>query len=456
MASISNEIFTIQAKDEYEPFLETLLELLTEKAQNVKNFFGVNEYRPVKVSLFDTLFDLKDEANKTYKVYEEYAQGSFSNKGIGVLVDDNLSIDNLNKIVNKIIHQYSHIIYSSIYKDVFDRPVWLDEGIAQTLSGERNVLQNSQSKCKSAFLRKILSKYKEIPKIAYLNKAGNGRYTIGYPRYSGYLMSYFMVNYLLETKVIDNEANKDDYEIIGNRFNYYDSPVVRKNLEKNNTPLKSRYNMELMLKDPEYRKKVENFLVVRTVNYLGNKLGLRMSAASYKYIKTPQDILDYMDANFMYAWLDEKNEKNKSNEGFARRYHVASVNEVLNLSFGTEIEYSKFVITTLRKIGYEGSIFANVSTDQYKTFLSHIFVLFYDNIKDKVYYFEFPPSSNEGIYEFSSYKEFMDYYADKVDKNSRLYEMMNIPDGVTYKELMDFICSQDLVLGTLPNSTKGL
>ncbi len=50
----------------------------------------------------------------------------------------------------------------------------------------------------------------------------------------------------------------------------------------------------------------------------------------------------------------------------------------------------------------------------------------------------------------------MDYYADKVDKNSRLYEMMNIPDGVTYKELMDFICSQDLVLGTLPNSTKGL
>ena len=61
MASISNEIFTIQAKDEYEPFLETLLELLTEKAQNVKNFFGVNEYRPVKVSLFDTLFDLKDE-----------------------------------------------------------------------------------------------------------------------------------------------------------------------------------------------------------------------------------------------------------------------------------------------------------------------------------------------------------------------------------------------------------
>lgn len=456
MASVSNEIFTIQAKDEYEQYLESLLRVLTEKAQVVKNFFGVKDYRPVKVSLFNTLFDLKDEASKTNKIYEEYAQGSFSNKGIGVFVDDNLSESNLNMLVNKIIHQYSHIIYSSIYKGVFDRPVWLDEGIAQTLSGERSVLQDSESKCKSAFLRKILGKHKEIPKIVYLNKSGTGRHAIGYPRYSGYLMSYFMVNYLLETKVIDNEANKDDYDLISNKFNYYDSPVVRKNLENNNIPLKPRYNMELMLTDTEYRKKVEEFLVVRTINYMGNKLGVRMSAASYRYIKTPQDILDYMDANFMYAWLDEKNEKNKTNEGFARRYHVASVNEVLKLSFGTEIEYSKFVITTLRKIGYDGSIFANVGTDRDKSFLSHIFVLFNDDESDKVYYFELPSSANEGIYEFASYKEFMDYYASKVDKNSRLYEMANIPDGVTYRELMDYICSQELVLGEEISANKSL
>lgn len=456
MASISNEIFTVQAKDEFEPYLETLLEMLTEKAQIVKNFFGVNDYRPVKVSLFNTLFDLTDEAKKTNKIYEEYAQGSFSNKGIGVLVDNNLSQDNLSMLVNKIIHQYSHVIYSSIYKGVTDRPVWLDEGIAQVLSGERSSLQNSQNKSKSAFLRKILSKYKEVPKIAYLKKAGNGRYAIGYPRYSGYLMSYFMVNYLLETKVIDNDTNKGDYELISNRFNYYDSPVVRKNLEDNNIPLKPRYNMELLLKDSEYRKKVEDSLVVRTINYMGNKLGVRMSAASYRYIKTPQDIIDYMDANFMYAWLDEKNEKNKTSEGFARRYHVASVNEVLKLSFGTEIEYSKFVITTLRKIGYEGSIFANVTADRDKTFLSHLFVLFYDNENDKVYYFELPSSPNEGIYEFASYKEFMDYYASKVDKSSSLYEMANIPDGVSYKELMDYICSQELVLGDSKNTNKSL
>ena len=48
MVSITNEYFTIQAKDEYQPYLEMILKMITEKAEIVRKFFDVSEYRPLK------------------------------------------------------------------------------------------------------------------------------------------------------------------------------------------------------------------------------------------------------------------------------------------------------------------------------------------------------------------------------------------------------------------------
>ena len=70
MVSITNEYFTIQAKDEYQPYLEMILKMITEKAEIVRKFFDVSEYRPVKVTIFEDISDLKDEALKTKKVVE--------------------------------------------------------------------------------------------------------------------------------------------------------------------------------------------------------------------------------------------------------------------------------------------------------------------------------------------------------------------------------------------------
>lgn len=443
MASVSNQYFTIQANDQYEPYLENILDMVSEKASIVRSFFGVHEYRPVKVSLFEDLEDLKDEANKTKKKFEEYAEGSFSNKGIGVFVKQKLTDKNLMGIVNKVIHQYSHIIYASIYNDKFDRPLWLDEGIAQTLSGERIALQNSKDKSKSAFLSRIVGRRKGIPTITDLKNEGTGQHTIGSPRYSGYLLSYFMVNYLLSSKIIKTEETSDDYILLDNAFNVYEQPGAFEKLRAKRLPFKNRYNMNLVINDPVYRKKIEDVIIVRTLNYFGSHLGVKMSAASYKAIKTPQDILDYMDANFSYGWFDEKNEIHKDNALLNKRYHVASFDDILSKSYGTPIEYAKFVHNTLERLKIQASVFVNCSVTKSGGVKLKPFVVYLQN--DVYGLIEMPFSSNAGIYKFDSFRKLINAYKANMKPGDTLYEPCAIPDNLSYQNLIDYINTSELV-----------
>lgn len=455
MANISNEYFTIQGSDEYRPYLESILEMVSEKASLVRSFFNVSDYRPVKVTLFADLEDLKDEAKKTKKKYEEYAEGSYSNKGIGVYVKQMLNSKNLTSIVNKIVHQYSHIIYASIYADSFERPLWLDEGIAQTLSGERSALQNSKKKSKSAFLRRIVGRRKEIPNIAYLYNEGNGQHTIGSPRYSGYLLSYFMVNYLLSSKVPKIPATEDDYIVLNNDFNAYESPLAVEKMEKKKMPLKNRYNFDLLLRSPEYRKMIEKFLIVRTVNYYGSDLGVKMSAASYKHVKTPQDILDYMNANFAYGWFDEKNELHKNPYDIERRYRVSSFEETLSKSYGTNIEFAKFILTTLKRLGYQATVFVNQSLDSNSKVQFKTFVVYLDEFENACL-MGVPFSNSEGIYKFDSFERLIGRYTSCMAPGETLYELLDIPDYLTFDELLDYIATSDKVYEVPANSKKEL
>lgn len=455
MASISNDYFTIQCREEYKPYLDTILEMVSKKGEEVRRFFTCSGYRPVKVTLFDDLEDLKDEATKTKKRFEDYAEGSFSNKGIGVYVKDTLNNNNLIYVVNRIVHQYSHIIYASVCKEEDGHALWLDEGIAQTLSGERSSLQNSNEKSKSAFLSRIVCRRKEIPKLEYLNTEGNGKYSIESPRYSGYLLCYFMVNYLLSSKVPGNIPIKDDYLLLDKSINICEKPAAIKKYEEKNVPLRNRYNFNLLLTDPEYRKKVEETLVVRTINYFGSNLGVKMSSASYRHVKTPQDILDYMYTNFAYGWYDEKNELHKNPFDFEKRYRVSSFKEILKTSYGTKLEYAKFILVTLKRLGFQASILFNESIDE----LDHVKLepaVVYLGRNNQFYLVCVPSSKYEGIHKFSSFKDLLKGYISSMEEGDILYESLDIPDGLTYQELVDYVSTSDKIYEVPKNNNNDL
>lgn len=73
-------------------------------------------------------------------------------------------------------------------------------------------------------------------------------------------MSYFMVNYLLSSQVVDNEFTKDEIALIDNKFNTYESDLAIAKAKKNNLPVKPRYNFSLIMNDPEYRKRLRTLL----------------------------------------------------------------------------------------------------------------------------------------------------------------------------------------------------
>ncbi len=169
-------------------------------------------------------------------------------------------------------------------------------------------------------------------------------------------------------------------------------------------------------------------------------------------IKTPDDILVYMD-NIKYGWLDiEGNQHINNLKNFRRLYRTMSLEEVLKYNIGTCIEQVLLMSMLLDKLGipnkkfctrvYEGKDFNNLDEEEHM----HCFVLYYMN--NKVYQIEHPNWEKIGIYEYkdeeSAIKEINEYYVKMAEGKSRpVTEFNTIPSGLTFKEVNEYINSLD-------------
>lgn len=170
-------------------------------------------------------------------------------------------------------------------------------------------------------------------------------------------------------------------------------------------------------------------------------------------IKTPNDILTFMNNNIEYGWLDiDKNEHIKTMKDFRKLYRTSSIDETLKHKIGTCIEQVYLMHTLLDKINitnkmfctrvYEGKDFDNLEAEEHM----HCFVLYYLN--DKVYQIEHPNLEKKGIYEFDSeedaIKEINDYYVKMFEGKSRpVTEFYDVEPGLSFKEFNEYINKLD-------------
>ena len=170
-------------------------------------------------------------------------------------------------------------------------------------------------------------------------------------------------------------------------------------------------------------------------------------------IKTPEDILSFMNENIEYGWLDiNNNEHIKTMKNFRRIYRISSMDDVLEHKIGTCIEQVYLMHMLLDKINipnkmfctrvYEGKDFNNLEEEEHM----HCFVLYYLN--DKVYQIEHPNWERIGIYEFDSekaaIKEINDYYVEMAEGKSRpVTEFFEVQPGLSFKEFNEYINSLD-------------
>ena len=166
-------------------------------------------------------------------------------------------------------------------------------------------------------------------------------------------------------------------------------------------------------------------------------------------IKTPEDILTFMNEHIEYGWIDEKGKKHiRSLKNFRRDYHTLSTEECLKLGIGTCIEQVKLMSELLDMIQipnkmfctriYEGNDFNDLKADEHM----HCFVLYYLN--DKVYQIEHPNWERIGIYEFDSEEEAIEkinaIYVEMSGGIARpVTEFFGVKSNLSFKEFNQYI-----------------
>lgn len=170
-------------------------------------------------------------------------------------------------------------------------------------------------------------------------------------------------------------------------------------------------------------------------------------------IKSPQDILDFMDENINYGWLDINGEEHIGNmKNFRRVYRTSTLEETLEHGMGCCIEQVNLMKYLLDSISipnkmfctriYEGMDFNNLDEEEHM----HCFILYY--IGDKVFQLEHPNWERVGIYEFDSEEEAIksinEYYIKMVDGKARpVTEFYEVKPNLSFKEFNQYINSLD-------------
>ena len=169
-------------------------------------------------------------------------------------------------------------------------------------------------------------------------------------------------------------------------------------------------------------------------------------------IKTPEDILSFMD-NIRYGYVDSNKEIHYNTlKGFRKKYKTLSIKDILKYKVGTCIEQVYLMKYLLDKLNiknkmyctriYEPDSFNDLDAEEHM----HCFILYYMN--NKVYHIEHPNPDKIGIYEYDSEEEALkkinDYYVNMSKGVSRpLTEFFDVEEGLTFNEFNKYINSLD-------------
>jgi len=170
-------------------------------------------------------------------------------------------------------------------------------------------------------------------------------------------------------------------------------------------------------------------------------------------VKTPEDILKFMDDNIQYGWIDVNGEKHIGNmKNFRRLYRTMSLEETLKYGMGTCVEQVYLMKYLLDNLGiknkmfctriYEGRDFNNLEEEEHM----HCFLLYY--IGDKVFQIEHPNWERVGIYEYESEEDAISkinqIYIEMAEGKARpVTEYSEVPVGISFKELNCYINDLD-------------
>jgi len=186
----------------------------------------------------------------------------------------------------------------------------------------------------------------------------------------------------------------------------------------------------------------------------GNIIGFNNNIdkkTNLKKIKTPEQIIDFMDTNITYGWTDVFGKKHLNNlKNFRKLYKTNTLEDILNTGYGTCIEQAKLMNHILKILGYETKLFFHRSYETEENYDKevkiHIIVLFENN--GYWYHIEHANMPHKGIHKYESIENAIKEITKGFDEHGdirKLTEISEIPDNLSFKEFNDYVNSYDKI-----------
>lgn len=198
---VSNDLFEIFSDKQYtQDFIDRLVNIFKTQREKILKFFGLIEYPQIRINLFDDIEKLNNFSSKYIQI-SPYHKGDCCGDMINYFCNDEMLSDfsKAGYIIACLAHEFVHMIYHDKICGV--KCVWIEEGLATYLSGQKNFLEQYIYRYKSFLLKMIYES--EIPELDFLHKRG-GKYgefvDCDTQKYYGYDFSYGLVRYLIEKK----------------------------------------------------------------------------------------------------------------------------------------------------------------------------------------------------------------------------------------------------------------
>ena len=128
----------------------------------------------------------------------------------------------------------------------------------------------------------------------------------------------------------------------------------------------------------------------------------------YKDVINPTELLEFMDENIKYGFVDRENKIHKPSDSFdkecRKNWRLSSPERLIEKGYGHCYDQVELERDWFTKNGYNVKTFFSIfELDYDNPYTTHTFLVYEDN--NKFYLFEHADYENRGIWEFSSYNE---------------------------------------------------
>ena len=158
-------------------------------------------------------------------------------------------------------------------------------------------------------------------------------------------------------------------------------------------------------------------------------------------IKNPDNLLEYMNENIRYGWLDfDNNEHIDTMKQFRQLYRTLTIEEIITNKLGTCIDQTNLEMLVMENLHIPYKAYCLRSYKDDKRIVDpkmHCFIIYYQD--GKWYHFEHSNPDVRGIHEYDTEEQAMQailtYYQEMDEGKSRqLLEIHEVPDGLTWQD----------------------